>query len=417
VWIGSDLEHPLDPADEATKGYVVAKAPRGSDPNLFTEDEGVELWLREPSTGLAILLSSSYVFYGEKAYELFEPEFEPGGPEPSRANSYLLALASLYAYSPDAGAQTGHVLNVLFEADDYETKLEETFDPWGIERVSYVNIDLPFVEAPNLAVTSAGPVVEAVTTVANAIGETVGGGAANLISGIDVQAAVLSNKRFVIVAFRGSESQQIDKFLDDWILTDANVIPVPAGDWPPESRLHLGFQSSMLAAYRELEDLVKAHLQRGPGVLREKRVWVTGHSLGGANAQLFAYHLSVVGGIPVQGVLTYGSPHVGNAPASEVFDEVGLGERTFRWCNKLDLVPRVIGALPLLGFQAFGGSVYVTDEGAQPGLEVPSGDPLTWNAHDHDMYEYAKAAYAWMAETAPHVERVGYPNPPDSPWT
>ncbi|MBS2013731.1 MAG: lipase family protein [Deltaproteobacteria bacterium] len=109
---------------------------------------------------------------------------------------------------------------------------------------------------------------------------------------------------WVVIAFRGTE------FLEDArdVWTDANfpTVPFSAPGW---GRVHGGFDG----AYRTASALLEARLAKLP---RGTHVWVTGHSLGGALASIFAAELltKMERGVPIRfdGLVTYGSPRVGD---------------------------------------------------------------------------------------------------------
>ena len=81
-------------------------------------------------------------------------------------------------------------------------------------------------------------------------------------------------------------------------------------------------------------------------ILSNKKIWVTGHSLGGAVPILFAFRLQHEGKVDVQGVHTFGAPAVGdinwkNAIAGEILS-------IQRWVLEGDpaphpLVPLIMG--------------------------------------------------------------------------
>lgn len=122
----------------------------------------------------------------------------------------------------------------------------------------------------------------------------------------------------VIIAFRGSKS------LRDWI-TDFQA-------WREALRgcsVHFGF----LTAVRAVMVRVCAELSKIIGL---KKVFVTGHSLGGALAQLFAYEYPG----PIHGIYTFGQPRIGDVRFHNLY-QLLLGEKTFRVVHEQDIVPRV----------------------------------------------------------------------------
>ncbi|HSU67742.1 MAG TPA: lipase family protein, partial [Tepidisphaeraceae bacterium] len=77
------------------------------------------------------------------------------------------------------------------------------------------------------------------------------------------------------------------------------------------------------------------------------RVWVTGHSLGGAMATLAALRLATEG-LDVRGVYTFGSPRVGN---DEFYAKYSVPH--YRLVNNNDVVPHVPLETTLVGLRLF----------------------------------------------------------------
>jgi len=160
----------------------------------------------------------------------------------------------------------------------------------------------------------------------------------------DTNGFVAQNSQAVLVAFRGTDPQKpIDWFIDFDALQQH-------GDFP-EARVHKGFDDALDSVWRSAQDILPQRLAARGG----RAVWITGHSLGGALAELAAAKAAVVSGIPVQGVYTFGQPRVGDeAFASKMHDT--LGARIFRFINNHDIVPRV----PLwgMGFRHFADEMF-----------------------------------------------------------
>ena len=127
-------------------------------------------------------------------------------------------------------------------------------------------------------------------------------------SGSDNRGMVLSNPDVVVVVFRGTRLQM------HTLLDVAEVVLINRNDLWTDSRflrvacraggqVHAGFDSAFAGISDTLDAIVR---NKKPG----QRLWLTGHSLGGALATLAAAHL---GPASVQGVYTFGSPRVGNA--------------------------------------------------------------------------------------------------------
>jgi triacylglycerol lipase len=137
----------------------------------------------------------------------------------------------------------------------------------------------------------------------------------------------------IAVSFRGTKSTQ------DW-KTNFHVHM----DHPPGTDDNLRVHSGFYGAFERLAD--------GPDGLRVKLediksqtahkvpIYITGHSLGGALAQIAS---AVLGDDQVAACYTFGSPRVGNA-----FFDLWVKVPSYRLINYADIVPQVPLPLPLL---------------------------------------------------------------------
>jgi len=145
---------------------------------------------------------------------------------------------------------------------------------------------------------------------------------------------VAAQQNMVIVAFRGTVS--IGNFL-----TDAEASLVRHGLFP--GLVHYGFCRAAEAVYPAVRTLLSIFS-------RESRIWVTGHSLGGAMASLVAQRLAM-DGYPIRAVYTFGSPRAGDRHFRDAYRLPN-----YRFVNDNDLVPhlplrwcyRHVGQLKLL---------------------------------------------------------------------
>ena len=88
------------------------------------------------------------------------------------------------------------------------------------------------------------------------------------------------------------------------------------------------------------------------GRRRERqRVWVTGHSLGGALAVLLAATMRE-SNLPVDGLYTFGAPRVGDKSFADRLDRALEGAAHWRVVNEGDLGPHV----PFEAFFSHGGT-------------------------------------------------------------
>src|SRR5262249_44300729 len=72
---------------------------------------------------------------------------------------------------------------------------------------------------------------------------------------------------------------------------------------------------------------------------KERPLWITGHSLGGALAHLAAW-LFLRRTVAVHQVYTYGAPMVGNEDVAKAFDRE-FPDQIYRYINGADPIPRL----------------------------------------------------------------------------
>jgi pimeloyl-ACP methyl ester carboxylesterase len=97
--------------------------------------------------------------------------------------------------------------------------------------------------------------------------------------------------------------------------------------------VHAGFLEAWLSVKADLLDCLLDH--------RGKKMWITGHSLGGALAQLAALDLFFKPNAPsIAGVYTFGQPRVGNAAFAAFYNDI-LKDQSYRVVHANDIVPRV----------------------------------------------------------------------------
>ncbi len=157
-------------------------------------------------------------------------------------------------------------------------------------------------------------------------------GAFDFFDNKDTQGFVAESDEAIIVAFRGT---QPDRAMD-WFVDAGAVLR----GWDHNAgEVHTGFYQALHAvwgvALANGEILPRRLVNRG-----NKTIWITGHSLGGALAELCAAQALFVGNLPVQGVYTFGQPRVGNKDFAEAVAQ-RIGSSIFRFVNHRDIVPRV----------------------------------------------------------------------------
>lgn len=132
----------------------------------------------------------------------------------------------------------------------------------------------------------------------------------------------------IVVAFRGTEPSPTEVFLD--YVIDLTLRQV---DWMPGyGQVHQGF----LAAFTSLAESIEGHFWKA--IAAKKNCILTGHSLGGALATLFAAYIRQKHHLPVM-LYTFGSPRVGDSAFSKKFNQSGI--HAFRIHNSRDLISKI----------------------------------------------------------------------------
>ncbi|MFM8218759.1 MAG: lipase family protein, partial [Planctomycetaceae bacterium] len=124
----------------------------------------------------------------------------------------------------------------------------------------------------------------------------------------------------VLVAFRGTTD------LSDW-LANLNILDIDT----PRGPVHRGFRGQFLDVADELNRLLDSH--------PHSRLFVTGHSLGGAIATVAAAEWADRPVRPTS-VFTYGQPATGHGAFARFVDDCYPGD-FHRFVNHRDIVPRV----------------------------------------------------------------------------
>jgi pimeloyl-ACP methyl ester carboxylesterase len=164
----------------------------------------------------------------------------------------------------------------------------------------------------------------------------------------DTQGFVACSPDVILIAFRGTES------VGDWI---GNL------DVFPTLRSYGFVHSGFLSAYLLVEpDIRRALASAAP--TQGTKIWLTGHSLGGALAAIAAAELQ--SSCAVTGIHTYGQPRTGNSQLRD-FIATHYKDRFFRFVNDDDVVTRVPP-----GYQHLGKLIHFDASGNlhRPGTEA-----------------------------------------------
>lgn len=139
-------------------------------------------------------------------------------------------------------------------------------------------------------------------------------------NGYDPEAILISTPEVLYVIFRGTDRVSCNEAPSgydwaEWVSSDFRFLRRSATALHPsiKGEVHRGMTESLLEQNfaGELGAAVKAAVKnKVTGAI--KKVWMSGHSLGGAHAQLFAAFLRYQFQVPVQGLYLYDSPHPGD---------------------------------------------------------------------------------------------------------
>jgi triacylglycerol lipase len=146
-------------------------------------------------------------------------------------------------------------------------------------------------------------------------------------NGDSTQCYVASDDHVAMVAFRGTEcgprsdDPAYAHFIAD-LKADFNAMPTDDGQG---GKIHTGFKDALDEVWPVLAPLLQSMLDDGC------RIWLTGHSLGGALAILANQRFK-----KTKGVYTFGAPRVGDARFVS-----GCSPKPFCFVNNNDVVPHL----------------------------------------------------------------------------
>jgi triacylglycerol lipase len=166
----------------------------------------------------------------------------------------------------------------------------------------------------------------------------------------DVYAFVAGGPEYVVIAFRGTDPKDWNNWMTDLQATPARF------DWlfqgaAEAGDVHAGFGHALFDAWEKIESALDNVMPKVPAGsdpakvanTTQRTLWLTGHSLGGGLAVLTGAAFSMWTDQvkrQVNGIYTFGQPRVGLYRFCGNYDHL-LHERTFRFVNKKDLVPRI----------------------------------------------------------------------------
>ncbi|MCC7337862.1 MAG: lipase family protein [Pirellulaceae bacterium] len=147
-----------------------------------------------------------------------------------------------------------------------------------------------------------------------------------------MQGYALSIDDSVVLCFRGTEINDPSDILQDLLFIRSRN---------DGGSIHGGFDSG----YRGMHDQALAFLDEH----KPTRVWITGHSLGGAMSVACAYHLIQDTEYEIGGVMTFGQPMTVNRSLAAILDAKLFGKYVY-FINDMDPVARAVEPYVHFGF-------------------------------------------------------------------
>lgn len=249
---------------------------------------------------------------GDNCFHQFQssvPAEDP--PYPNSINAYLLSIACQYDYHDQLYVDPLKYFDPLTRVKMYEERFKNLFKRWGMD-----DNDFKFINESGFVYDSE----------------------------VVIMPRTNQENPFLIVLFRGSETPlDPSSSVRDWLLTDFNPIPVPAGtgnEWN-DVLVHKGFWDAFMAVAEKVLEAIKQIQERN---IVKHKVWVTGNSLGGALANLCGIWLQLRG-CEVEGVYTYAAPKCGNQKLKDMYLS-HLRGRCFRWVNGINDNMDLVTTLP-----------------------------------------------------------------------
>lgn len=124
-----------------------------------------------------------------------------------------------------------------------------------------------------------------------------------------------------VIVFRGTDD------LDDWLANlDTKIADTGSG------LAHRGFYSSYQGLAPQVGELIRQS--------EVKRVWITGHSLGGALAVMCGFDLADRASVDIDGLITFGQPMVAKQQLADRIEDL-LSGRYVHYVNQQDVVTRI----------------------------------------------------------------------------
>ncbi|WP_250296369.1 lipase family protein [Wolbachia endosymbiont of Oedothorax gibbosus] len=144
----------------------------------------------------------------------------------------------------------------------------------------------------------------------------------------------------ITIAYHGTRMSHGLWGLND-LITDLNASFTTSELLPDGGRIHRGFYNSFTDSWPNLYGILKSHAEKQGSEIKDFKINLTGHSMGGAIAKIAALCLNKTEGAEDVHVATFGDPRVFDLAASKFYNDV-LQEKTIRVTqHRQDPVPAV----------------------------------------------------------------------------
>ncbi|NSX83038.1 lipase family protein [Wolbachia endosymbiont of Atemnus politus] len=177
----------------------------------------------------------------------------------------------------------------------------------------------------------------------------------------------------ITIAYHGTRLKYGLLGLND-VITDLNGSFVTSELLPEGGRIHRGFYNSFMDSWPNLYGILKSHAKKQGSEIKDFKINLTGHSMGGAIAKIAALSLNKTEEAKDIHVATFGDPRVFDLTASEFYNK-DLQKKTIRVTqHRQDPIPAVSP-----------GSFGYAHVGAQLRISAPKG----YSVHKIDGYHEA----------------------------
>lgn len=281
---------------------------------------------------LSLLLAGSTTTIAQTGRNSFNTQFVNDASNLNMRNAYLLSYLTTvsyadyirYLYSPVPAAKSAFITSIRNDNDKFLIEFEE--------KLSYLFQPTVTIASSKLATANTIATKDLAANRPTALTLAEPSTTFKFIykcnpAGYDPEAIVVSTPTTIFVIFRGTDRVSCNISSTgytwaEWMSSDFKFLKRDASilNAQVKGQVHRGMVESLLAKNtgdkqnfaEELATTISS-LLKNKVTNETKKVWITGHSLGGGHAQLFAMYLKFNFGINTQGLYIYEAPHPGDA--------------------------------------------------------------------------------------------------------